>query len=637
MSKNKQNKNKQSKTNEVDNPLTFTIIKNNWKDLKFLTIIGGIIFLSFFIYSQGINYEYVLDDEMMIKENKFTNEGYGGIFKHLTNESMTGYFGEQKNLLPGNRFRPLSLVTFSIEKGIMGKLSPELGHFNNILLYAATGILIFILFRTLLAFGKTSFEENKDLKEYILPGLIAILFIAHPLHVEAVANIKGRDEIMAMLFSLTSLYLYLKYITDNQKKYVIFGAISYFLALLSKENAITWLLVIPMTIYFFVGKDYWKPLKSLGITTLIYLIWRFTVSGVPKLGDSSNDIMNNPFLEMNFVEKYATIFYTLLKYVQLLIFPNPLTHDYYPYAIPKMDLGNWQVWVSIVFYAFILWIGLKLLKSKNLVSYSLLFYLVTLSIVSNIVINLGTFMNDRFVYMPSLGYCVLIAVGIYFVSKKISFIKSTTSIYVLGALVVLPYLWKSYHRVPAWENSLTLNKSAFPASKNSARANSFMATAIYEDYKVNTGNTDSKLILLAAAKPYALKAIEILPNYHNGNLMLAGIAGERYRFDRNLQTLLDDFYIIASNRPDIDYQVDGNGKPTSFVTQYLSYINSAESGNPILKAFYLKLLNTMNMSNKPKVREWKNAIADLALQGFSGDIDVLKIANTVKGIHLQRQ
>jgi hypothetical protein len=100
---------------------------------------------------------------------------------------------------------------------------------------------------------------------------------------------------------------------------------------------------------------------------------------------------------------------------------------------------------------------------------------------------------------------------------------------------------------------------------------------------------------------------------------------------------LDDFYIIASNRPDIDYQVDSNGKPSSFVTKYLSYINSVENRNPILKTFYLKLLNTMNLSNKPKVREWKNAIADIALQGFTGDIEVLKIANTVKGIPLQSQ
>ncbi|HMP30745.1 MAG TPA: hypothetical protein PKD85_14160, partial [Saprospiraceae bacterium] len=91
-------------------------------------------------------------------------------------------------------------------------------------------------------------------------------------------------------------------------------AFSYFLALLSKENAITWLLVIPLTLHFFLQKDYLKSLKNLGIATFTYLAWRSFVSGVPKLGDVSSDIMNNPFLGMNFIEKMSTIAFTLLKY-----------------------------------------------------------------------------------------------------------------------------------------------------------------------------------------------------------------------------------------------------------------------------------------------------------------------------------
>ncbi|HMP30744.1 MAG TPA: hypothetical protein PKD85_14155, partial [Saprospiraceae bacterium] len=176
--------------------------KFDWLNIRHLSLFGIII------YFQSINYDYVLDDVMMIKDNKFTNEGFGGIIKHLTNESMTGYFGEQKNLLPGNRYRPLSLVTFSIEKGIFGKLSPALGHFNNMVLYALSGILIFVIFQIL--FSYSPYFSQKEKYNFIIPSIIAVSFVAHPLHVEAVANIKGRDEILSLLFAILALLFFVK-------------------------------------------------------------------------------------------------------------------------------------------------------------------------------------------------------------------------------------------------------------------------------------------------------------------------------------------------------------------------------------------------------------------------------------------
>ena len=613
-------------TNDVNPVVVSEKINVGWLDKWHLGIYLLISVVSFIIYFRTVGYEYVLDDVMMIQDNKFTKEGFGGIFKHLTNESMTGYFGEQKNLLPGSRYRPLSLVTFSIEKGIAGKLSPALGHFNNILLYIITGILIFIVFRYLFLIGKDKLFVDSEKISFHMPVLIALLFIVHPLHVEAVANVKGRDEIMSLLFCLVALFYYSKAIFENNARYFYVGAVSYFLALLSKENAITWLVVIPLSIYIFYKKDYLKPLKSLLITTVLYIILRSVVSGVPKFKDVGNDIMNNPFLGMDFIEKNSTVLFTLLKYIQLLIVPYPLTHDYYPFAIPKMDLGNWQVWLSILIYAALVWIAIKWIKQKPLISYSILFYLVTLSIVSNVVINVGTFMNDRFVYMPSLGYCILIVIGIYTLINKIAGGFKKEYFYGLSTLLILPYLIISFLRVPAWENALSLNKAAFPASENSARANSFMATAIYEKYKNNGQLTNEERIkLLDQARPYALKSLKIIPDYHNANLMLAGIAGENFRYTRNLDQLLEDFYTIGMQRPDIDQKRKPDGSVSSFLTEYLAYLNTSYAGNEKLKSFYVKLLTDMQRSNKPVLSTWKVPIAKTARQGFpvAPEINVL--------------
>ncbi|MBK8390754.1 MAG: hypothetical protein IPL23_16380 [Saprospiraceae bacterium] len=67
---------------------------------------------------------------------------------------------------------------------------------------------------------------------------------------EVVANIKGRDELMAMLFSIWALYFFYKDGLNPQRKHLIIGGVLYFLALLSKENAITFLAVVPLTVFF---------------------------------------------------------------------------------------------------------------------------------------------------------------------------------------------------------------------------------------------------------------------------------------------------------------------------------------------------------------------------------------------------
>ncbi|MBK8051727.1 MAG: DUF1736 domain-containing protein [Saprospiraceae bacterium] len=62
------------------------------------------------------------------------------------------------------------------------------------------------------------------------------------------------------------------------------------------------------------------------------------MAGVPKFSQEIKDIMNNPFLSMKPDQKLGSIMYTLLKYIQLMVWPHPLSHDYYPYAIPKISV-----------------------------------------------------------------------------------------------------------------------------------------------------------------------------------------------------------------------------------------------------------------------------------------------------------
>ena len=588
MAKRKSKKANKIKKKPVEKPRVKPIIpffsEGFWKENWWKALI--IFIIPFVIYFQATNFGYVLDDQIVITDNKFTTEGLSGIDDLLTTESMTGYFGEQKNLVQGNRYRPLSLITFAIEHEISGGLNPALSHWMNIILYGLTGLLLFRVLSMMMR------KTNAVSWWLAIPFLASIFFITHPIHSEAVANIKGRDEIMALLFSLATLYTSLRYMDKKNLMWMAASCVLFFLALLSKENSITFLAVIPLTIYFF-SEHKWKfNLRLLGaliVTTILYLALRFSVAGVPQFDQEITDLMNNPFLGMSGGEKKATIMFTLYKYIQLYLFPHPLNHDYYPYAIPKLGWGDIRSIGSLLLYVGIVFWGIRGIKKKKISSYAILFYLATLSIVSNIVINLGTFMNERFIYMSSVGLAILAA---YVIGDKLGRWKGKTGMITasaLAGLMVLGYCYKTFTRVPDWESALTLNKSAVANGSNSARANSFMATALYNQGLETQGM--GKFVILEDAYEYAEKAVKIHPTYQNGNLMKAGIAAELYKADRDEKKLLKRFAEVMSKRPDVSY-----------LTQYLEYLEPRTNDLNYLMDWYVKtsLNEVMIQSRQPK-------------------------------------
>lgn len=507
-----------------------------------------LVFVSFALYYSCIPYGYVLDDLMVITGNEYTKKGFGGLWDILTTESFQGYFGEKKDLVQGNRYRPLSIMTFAIEIGFLGGMKPMVSHFINILLYACSGIMLMMV----LSMMFRKWEQKKWW--FSIPFVAALIFMVHPIHTEAVANIKGRDEIMSMLFSLIALYSSMRYVDQLEKKWLLATITSYVLGLLSKENAITFLAVIPLTLYYFgpvsLGRI-WRVMIWMLVSTLFYLILRFNTAGVPDFSVEITDIMNNPFFGMTAAEKMGSIMYTLGKYLQLLVWPHPLSHDYYPYAIPKTAIWTLIPLISLAVHGALLYIGIKGHAKKSVYSYAIFFYFITLSIVSNVVINVGTFMNERFIFMASAAICIAAA---YFIVEKLPTLTPIGKNLALALVLVVTIGLgaKTFVRVPVWKDALSLNEAAVAVSSNSARANSFMSTALFEKYKV-TNDRASQVNLLDQVEFYGQKAVGILPDYQNANLMLVGVASERYKLDNNINKYIEKMKPIIIRRPDIPF------------------------------------------------------------------------------------
>lgn len=184
------------------------------------------------IYGNILGNDFAMDDDTVIVGNTIVKQGLAGIPQILSTPRLYGYMH-----LPTDSWRPLSLIIFAIEYQFFG-LSPAIGHLTSLLLFALS---VVVLFRLLLRL----FPSLPPL----LPFVACMLFAAHPIHTEVVANIKSLDEILAFLFGISALTQLLQWQSGSGNRHLWMGMLLYLLACLSKESALTFILVIPFTLW----------------------------------------------------------------------------------------------------------------------------------------------------------------------------------------------------------------------------------------------------------------------------------------------------------------------------------------------------------------------------------------------------
>ncbi|MBT8231583.1 MAG: tetratricopeptide repeat protein [Saprospiraceae bacterium] len=474
--------------------------------------------LATILYANTLGHDYTQDDAIVIYDNMFTQQGLSGIPGILKYDTFYGFFKEEgkAKLVAGGRYRPFTLIMFAIEWQLFGR-SPLVGHLINILLYGLLGLFIYKLLDIMLVYKK----KNPELSLVIF--FAAIFFIAHPIHTEAVANIKGRDEIMTFLGAVIALWASFKYYYKPESKWMAVTIISFFIALMSKENAITFLAIVPLSFYFFTKSSFIESLKRTWpflLSSTVFIAIRFSILGM-DFGDKPQELMNNPFLKIvnntyvdfSFTEWLATIMFTLGKYIQLLIVPHPLSHDYYPRAIDVMTFSNWQSLLSTALYIGLVYVAFKTWKKNKIISYCVLFYLITLSIVSNIVFPIGTNMSERFIFIPSLGFTLLLSYLLYkYLPSKKMFIG-------VGLLLTIAYSFKTITRNTVWKNDFTLFTTDVKTNGKSAKLLNAAAGALTTT-AATMKDGQQRTEYLTQAVAYLEDAIKIHPTYRNAYLLL---------------------------------------------------------------------------------------------------------------------
>lgn len=522
---------------------TSTVPMPEWiRNTKLCSLL--LFLFSFLLYANTLTHDYTQDDAIVITDNMFTQDGLSGIPGLFKYDTFYGFFKEEgkAQLVSGGRYRPLTPIMFAIEREVFGE-KPWVGHLFNLIWFGLCVVFIYWVLGLLLV-------------NYPAAGLISLLtaalFAAHPIHTEAVANIKGRDEIMALLLSLSALFAYMKSLDKGNLGYLLVCSGSLFLGLMAKENAITFLVIIPLSAWFFRDKLWSNPvlsILSLLVPVILFLWIRTEVLGQLFGGDAPRELMNNPFLKLengnyvalSFSEKYATITYTLGKYIQLLLWPHPLTHDYYPRQIGILSWTHPGVIASVMLYVGAGIFALKTILKKSIFSFSFLYFVITLSIVSNLVFPVGTNMSERFIFMPSLGFCLWISW--WFVTRL--YRKDLRNVfYVLSAIVLMGYSIKTIDRNAVWKDNATLFLTDVKTSVNSAKLQN---AAGGESIRLSQEAVDDvrREMLLDEAIEHLERAIEIHPTYKNAFLLL----GNAHYYKKDFKTSIERYQQALSLDP----------------------------------------------------------------------------------------
>jgi tetratricopeptide (TPR) repeat protein len=295
-------------------------------------------------------------------------------------------------------YRPFTIFSLSVDYAIWRQWAPGF-RLTNLAVHAVNGFLVFVLATSLVGAG-------------MVPVAAMVLYLIHPVHSEAVTGIIGRSDLFATCFLLSAWLLF-------RRGHTLLPAGLFFLALLSKENAI---MLLGILLLDFLWSRYAPPdrlgtpevrkgdaafrIAVMVSTAVGYLILRFSVLGGFGIPASAQYMGG----QLTYIERLMTSGRVFLEYLRLLFFPLNLAGDYDFNSIPIANVSNWDAWLGLCLIAGALLSAFFLRRRYWVVSFGVLFAFLVFLPVSNWITPISVLMAERFLYLPMIGLSMAAAV-----------------------------------------------------------------------------------------------------------------------------------------------------------------------------------------------------------------------------------
>ncbi len=292
-------------------------------------------------------------------------------------------------------YRPLTVWSLALNYranlavGLPGE-HPFSFHFVNVLLHAAAGCMLY------------GFLRRLALAPW--PALAAaLLFAAHPIHTEAVAQIVGRSELLAGSFGLL-------FLTLHRRGPPLAAAVSFLLALWSKESAMAFLPLAIWTDVCFPGERRRFGWTGLALYALVLAGWIAMRAAAVGEGHEGVPFLDNPLAYASIAERLRTAAWIQLDYLRLQLWPAGLSADYSFQQIPLVTRWLDPRLLASVTAALAAGAAAWLLRGRQrVVTYALLGYAILFAPTGNFLLPIGTIMGERLAYSPSAMTAVLLA------------------------------------------------------------------------------------------------------------------------------------------------------------------------------------------------------------------------------------
>lgn len=382
-------------------------MNNTLKTSSFLPVLL-IAVLGFAVYLNSLNGKFIWDDYALVRDNAHIKDlAYSP--KLFTEKISAGYAGGISN--ESNFYRPLQMLTYALDYRSWG-LDPFGYHLTNILLHICVGLCLYWLIGSI-------FPDR------LLALTASLLYIAHPVHVEAVASIAGRADPLSAMFILLSLIFYVKADSAYTLRSHIAALLCFVFALLSKESSVILPLALLMYHYVFRKKINRALFFSVLSAGCVYILAR-AVSWAPSAA-GNRDILS-------LCRRIPGFFAALAAYARILFIPAGLRAYYGNHLFTLVD---GKVILGALIFCLSLFFAFRNRRKDPLLSFSIFWFFIFLLPASNIYPTNDSFMKEHWMYLPSAGFFLIAArwlLSLY--RNKKTRIAGLASI--MGALVVYP-------------------------------------------------------------------------------------------------------------------------------------------------------------------------------------------------------
>jgi tetratricopeptide (TPR) repeat protein len=476
-----------------------------------------LITVTFVVYCQVRNFTFInYDDNQYVTENQYVKDG-------LNYKSIRWAFSSYH----AANWHPLTWLSHMLDIQLYG-LNSGAHHQTNLIFHLLNTILLFFVFRKMTGGLWQS-------------GFVAALFALHPLHVESVAWVAERKDVLSTFFWMLTMYSYACYAAHPGINRYLAVVAFFILGLMAKPMLVTLPFVLLLLDYWPLRRIQFNPPGDEGIRFIkkqspgLFLLWEkiplFSLamisSVVTFLAQKSGGAVGSMELYPP-ATRLANALVAYVKYIGKMIWPANLA-VFYPYSD---SLPGWQIIGAGVLLVLITFVSILSYRKRPWFVVGWLWFIGTLvPVIGMVQVGLQA-MADRYTYIPLIGVFIIVAWGVPELFYKW---RHKEKLHAIGTVVVLTILSiTSWVQIQYWKNSHALFRHALDVTEHNYLAHNAFGNALKEEGKSSE------------ATRHYLRALEIKPEYAAPHYSM----GHTLATQRKLDDAINHFQKAIQIKPD---------------------------------------------------------------------------------------